>query len=571
MPSFLARRLPLNRFGLRRLRRPGLRRDVVAGVVLGVQSVPDGLATGLLAGVSPLSGLYGYLVGTITGAVAMSSAFMVVQSTGAMAIVIADVPAVHDGANAHRALFTLAILTGIVMLAAGLFQLGTALRFVSHAVMVGFINAVGVNIVLGQLSNLTGYSAEGHNRVVRAVNTVLSPRELHWRSIAVGLFTIVLIVLLERTRLGPLGLVVAVIAASAIGPILGWHGVATLNDLGVSISGLPTPTWPSLGQAPALIVPALSLAFLGLVQGAGVAAAFPNADRESDVSRDFVGQGLANVACGLFRGMPVGGSMSASALNRAAGARSRMAALVAGIVMAVVIVAFGSAVGHLAMPALAGLLILIGVQTISPADLSSVWHTGLIQRGVLVITFLLTMLISLQYAVLVGVGASIVLYTLRQSNQVAIRRRVRDSDGQILEVDPPAELPAGEVIVLQPYGSLFFAAAPVFEAALPAVGTRSRGSVVILRLRGRTDLGTTFMGVLHRYALSLREAGSRLAIVSANERILEQLEATGTVAVIGASNIYMGDERVGAALERACEDAATWVAGQTGSPTTSRN
>ena len=143
--------------------------DAVAGLVLGVQSVPDGLATGLLAGVSPLSGLYGYLVGTIAGAVVTSSAFMVVQGTGAMAMVIADVPAVHGGANAGRALFTLAILTGVAMLAAGLFRLGTILRFVSNAVMVGFINAVGVNIVLGQLSNLTGYSAEGANRVVRAV------------------------------------------------------------------------------------------------------------------------------------------------------------------------------------------------------------------------------------------------------------------------------------------------------------------------------------------------------------------------------------------------------------------
>ncbi len=256
--------------------------------------------------------------------------------------------------------------------------------------------------------------------------------------------------------------------------------------------------------------------------------------------------------------------MSASALNKAAGARSRMAALFAGLAMAVVIVAFGSAVGHLAMPALAGLLILIGVRTVSPTDLSAVWHTGLIQRGVLVVTFLLTMLISLQYAVLVGVGVSIVLYTLRQSSQVTIKRRVRDSDGHVLEVDPPAELPEREVIVLQPYGSLFFAATPVFEAALPAVGTGSRGSVVILRLRGRTDLGTTFMDVLHRYALSLRQAGSRLVIVSANERILDQLEATGTVAVIGPSNVYMGDERVGAALERAYADALTWVAAQPG-------
>jgi SulP family sulfate permease len=99
----------------------------------------------------------------------------------------------------------------------------------------------------------------------------------------------------------------------------------------------------------------------------------------------------------------------------------------------------------------------------------------------------------------------------------------------------------------------------VFEAALPAVGERSRGSVVILRLRGRSDLGTTFMDVLHRYATSLNEVGSKLVIVSANERIREQLAVTGITDVIGATNVYEGDERVGAATLRAYEDAHAWV------------
>ena len=229
-----------------------MREDAAAGLVLGVQSVPDGLATGLLAGVNPVSGLYGYLVGTIVGATAASSAFMVVQGTGAMAMVIADVPRVH-GSDGARALFTLSILTGIAMLAAGLLRLGTVLRFVSNAVMVGFINAVGVNIVLGQLPNLTGYAAEGSNRVFRAVNTVLSPGQLDWASLAVGLATIGLIILLERTRVGALGLVVAVVVTSGVAAVFGWVGVATLDDLGVAVDGLPTPVWPSLAAVPALI------------------------------------------------------------------------------------------------------------------------------------------------------------------------------------------------------------------------------------------------------------------------------------------------------------------------------
>ena len=143
------------------VRRDTLRDDSVAGLVLGVQSVPDGLATGLLAGVNPLAGLYAYVFGTFTGALFTSSAFMAVQATGAMSMVVADVPAVHESSDPALALFTLSVLTGVVMLVAGLLRLGSVLRFVSNAVMVGFLSAVGVNIVLGQLPNFTGYDAQG--------------------------------------------------------------------------------------------------------------------------------------------------------------------------------------------------------------------------------------------------------------------------------------------------------------------------------------------------------------------------------------------------------------------------
>ena len=114
--------------------------------------------------------------------------------------------------------------------------------------------------------------------------------------------------------------------------------------------------------------------------------------------------------------------------------------------------------------------------------------------------------------------------------------------------------------VLQPYGSLFFAAAPVFEAALPAVDEQSRRTVVILRLRGRSDLGTTFMDVLRRYAVSLQDVGSKLVIVSDSDRVLEQLIVTNITDTIGDANLYAGDERVGATVRRAHDDAVRWIA-----------
>jgi SulP family sulfate permease len=546
------------------MRRETLRDDAVAGLVLGVQSVPDGLATGLLAGVNPLAGLYGYLVGTVAGAAATSAVFMAIQGTGAMAMIISDIPAVQSASDPATALFTLSVVTGVVMLAAGLLRLGAVLRFVSNAVMVGFINAVGVNIVLGQLANFTGYAAPGANRIIRAVQTITSPLLLSLTTVTIGVATIAIILLLERTRIGALGLVVAVVATSAFAYAVGWTDVATLNDLGDVPRSLPRPELPSLALVPSLIVPALSLAFVGLVQGASISAQYPNPDGTfPDASRDFVGQGVANVASGVFQGMPVGGSVSASALNKAAGARSRQSLVIASVVMALVILLLADLIGYVAMPALAGLLMLIGFRTIKPAAIAAVWRTGAVQKVVLVTTFTLTMLIPLQYAVLVGVGLSVILHVIRQSNQVTLRRRTLDADGHLVETDPPTIVPPGEVVVLQPYGSLFFASAQVFEAQLPAVGDNSRGSVVILRLRGRSDLGTTFMDVLRRYAQALAAADSRLMIVSTTPEIEEQLRVTGITEVVGPHGIYRGDHRVGAATAEAERDARAWIARDT--------
>jgi len=503
------------------------------------------------------------MVGTFTGALVTSSAFMAIQGTGAMAMIVADVPQIHGSGEPARALFTLTMLTGVVMLVAGLLKLGSVLRFVSNAVMVGFINAVGVNIILGQLASFTGYESEGPNRVIRAVTTFLDPTQLNWPTIAIGVATIALIIGLERTRLGPMGLVIAVVLTSAAALLLGWDGVATLNDLTSVPNSLPLPQAPMLSLIPVLLLPAVSLAFVGLVQGASISSNYLNPNGQlPDASRDFTGQGVANIAAGAFQGMPVGGSVSASAINKAAGARSRQSLLIAGLVMAVVIVAFAGVVGYVAMPALAGLLMLIGYRTINPGNLAAVWRIGAVQRTVMVVTFALTLVLPLQYAVMIGVGLSVVLYVVRRSNKISVTRQVRDGDGHLVEIAPDAVLPAQEVVILQPYGSLFFAAAPVFESLLPAADSTSRGSVVILRLRGREDLGSTVLDVLGRYAQSLAAVGSRLVLVSTNRHLARQLKASGLAEILGSDGVYEGNERVGEALRRAEADAVDWISRQ---------
>ena len=542
--------------------REHLGNDAKAGLVLGVESVPDGLASGLLAGVNPVAGLYAYLFGMVGASFFTSASFMAVQATGAMAIIVADVD-LAGRPDPARSLFTLSVVTGVVMVVAGLLKLGSILRFVSKAVMTGFIAAVGINIVLGQLNTFTGYEADGKNRVARAFDLVTHFWKIDVATTAVGAVTVVLIVALRRTRLDALGLVVAVIAGSVLAAVLNADGaeVLTVKDIADLPRSLPLPKVPVLREVPGFIIPALSLAFVGLVQGAGVSAGIPNPDGSfSDSSRDFVGQGVGNVASGLFQGMPVGGSMSASSLAVAAGARSRLALPIAGFVMAIVIVVFGPLVNDVAMPALAGLLIVVGVGTIKPNELRSVAKTGAVQATVMTTTLVLTMVVPLQYAVLVGVGIATILHVVQQSNRLTMKQLLITDDGRIREQEPPEVLSPGGVVVLQPYGSVFYATAPAMEAQLPEVLPSSRRSVVILRARGASEFGATLTEVLSRYMTRLEAVGGKLVIVTDNPRIRDQLRATGAMDQLGEENFYVGSEWLGETVKRAQEDAVEWVA-----------
>ncbi|BDZ54965.1 sodium-independent anion transporter [Agromyces marinus] len=548
---------------MRRLfRRETLGKDAVAGVVLGVESVPDGLASGLLAGVNPIAGLYGYLFGMLGAAFFTSSSFMAVQATGAMALVVADTD-LSARPDPDRALFTLAVLTGVVMIVAGVLKGGRLLRFVPTSVMTGFVTAVGVNIVLGQLSNLTGYESDAANRVTRAFDLIVNIWRIDLPTTLVGVVTLALIVWLTRTRLASFGLVVAVLVGSVLAwastAWLGWP-VAVVSDIADVPNGLPLPVLPSLDDVAYLAIPAISLAFVGLIQGAAVSSGIPNLDgRPADASRDFIGQGVGNVVAGLFRGMPVGGSMSASALIAAAGARTRLALVFASGVMAAVILFASGVVAYVAMPSLAALLIVVGIGAIKPAKILSVMKTGVLQTTVMAVTFALTLVVPLQFAVLVGVGMGIILYVVQQSNQVRVRRAIVMPDGRVKETDPGPTVPAGEVMVLQPYGSLFFASAPVFESRLPVVEDTSRGTVVIIRLRGIDELGISLVEVLRRYAADLDALGSQLRLVVSSERIVSQLRSGGVTAIIGESSVYRGTEWLGETLRQAHDDALEWV------------
>ena len=533
--------------------------DLTAGLVLGIQSIPDGLANGLLALINPIYGLYGYMMGTFSGAFFTSSTFMSVQATSAMALVVASVPQITAGRDPNAPLFTLAILTGVFMLAAGLLKLGTLVRFVPNAVMTGFINAVAVLIILGQLDDFTGYSSVGANRIARTLDLLRNLDQVHLPTLMIGILTIVLILTLEKTSLKSLGMVVSIIVASLAVPLLGAAEIQLVRDVATIPSSLPRPMLPSLAAVPGLIIPALALTFVGLMQGAGITQSVPEPDGSyPDASGDFVGQGVANMVSGLFQGTAVGGSLSATSLLVSAGARTRLANISAGVVMALAILLFGRFVGAIAMPVLAGLLIVVGFRTLKPHQISLVWKTGTVQQAVMTLTFLAALFIPLQYAVLLGVALAVLLYVFQQSNKVTVKAWEIGPGQYPVEKDPPAVVPPDQVTILMPYGSLFYAAAPVFAGQLPQVAEATRQAVVILVLRGQTDVGSTFLKVLAQYAEQLHRQQSTLMLAGVEPTVVEQMERTGIVQVIGRHNIFPASAGVGAALLQAIETGEAW-------------
>lgn len=547
------------RAALRRLfSRKTIGKDAVSGIVLGIEAVPDGLAAGLLAGLNPLAGLYAYLFGMVGATFVTSSTFMAVQATGAMALIVSDSD-LQSRADPDRALYTLAIMTGIVMIIAGLLGGGRLVRFVPTAVMTGFVTAVGVNIVLGQLSNFTGFASQGANRLTKLFDLLVHIPQWSIASVAVGLVVVGLIYLFRLTPVGSLGLVIAVVLGSGMAVLLNvWLAdpVLLLDDIVEVPAGLPAPVLPNLEDVVFLLIPAFSLAFVGVIQGAAVGAGLPTpGGKPADTSRDFVGQGAGNIVSGLFQGMPVGGSMSGSALVVAAGAKTRLVFIVAGGVMALLILTASDLVGHVAMPALAGLLIVIGIGAIKPSRIYSVVKSGPLPTAIMAVTFGLTLVVPLQYAVLVGVGLGIILFVAQQSNQVRVRQVHVLDGGRMRESTPPPTIAAGEIVILQPYGSLFFASAPVFEHQLPAVGRESKGAVVIIRLRGTDQIGLSLIEVLRRFAHDLRDADAELKLVISEQQVLDQVLLSGLADELGPGNVYRSTEWIGETVRRAYADA----------------
>lgn len=534
--------------------------DLVAGLTAGIANIPDAMASAILAGTNPVYGLYGLMTGTPVGALLTSSHFLSVSVTSAMALIVGSTLADVTGDDQTAALFTLTLLVGVFAVLAGLVKLGRLMRFVANSVLVGFLSGVSVLIVLSQLGDFTGYSSNYSNKVVKAIDLLLHPTEIDLQTFAIGILTVVIILVLNRTRLRNFSMLFGMVLASGALMLLGWELVTTVGDIAEIPSSLPRPQLPDLSLVTALLLPAFSLTIVALVQGAGVSKSYANPDgRYPDISRDFLGTGAANIAASFFQGMPLGGSVGTSALNVSAGARTRWANFISGLVVVVVVLIFSQAVSFAAMPAMAALLIVAGIQSINLPEIRDVWDVGWGPRSVMLVTFAATLIVPVQWAVFIGVILSALVYFFTAADDVKVVEIVLTESGQLRIQKPPEQLSSRSATMLQIQGNLFYAAIDRIENMLPSA-RKAEYPVVILGLRGHDEINSTFINLMERYSEQLEASQGKLILAGISQHTKEQLDRTETThELLGEEDVFEATDILGESLQLAYQAAQDWL------------
>jgi SulP family sulfate permease len=288
-----------------------------------------------------------------------------------------------------------------------------------------------------------------------------------------------------------------------------------------------------------MLMPAFSLTIIALAQSAGISQAVPNPDGEfPNASRDFVGQGAANLAGGLIQGLPAGGSLGGTTYLLKLGAKSRWASFIIFFSAAAIILLFGPQIGRIPLSALAALLMYVGYQTINVRDIRLIWRTNPSSRALMVVTFLATLFLPLQEAIFFGVAVSFAVFAYSESENTSMVQVEMDEEGYPVETPVPAVLPDNKLTLLRIYGSLFFAGAKNLEENLPKVDD-TRNAVVILNLRGYDEVGATFLTVLKRFAQDLQKNDNTLMLVNVDPAVHTQFVNTGVLRLLGEENVFL--------------------------------
>jgi SulP family sulfate permease len=540
-------------------------REATAGLAGAIGSVPDGMATAVLAGANPMAGLYASFAGPVAGGLLQSTTVMVIATTSAAAVTTSEV--MNDGpTDPLRTLATLTVLAGAFMLVATLLGFAKLMRFVSASVMGGFMFGVGLILILGQLADATGVTTSGGSTLEKAVNTLRQYQDFELPSMLTAATAIVISLALGRGKLAALAPLIGIVVPTLVLKAADAEVETVASSSGPIAIGLPPLVLPDLGLiSPTLLASALALTIVVLVQAAGVSEAYPNADgAANDVARDFYAQGGSNVASGLLGGIPVGGSVGQTAFNVMARGRTRWSVIFSGLWMLLFVIALGPLLSEVPIPALAGLLILAGFGSLRPRELSRTWQTSKASGAAALLTMVATLLVQVHIAVLIGVILSLLLVGIASASATRVIALEPVAPGRWRRGGVPPVLSPGQVTVLDIEGAGAFASVPGLFEQLPSppnggrdATTGGQPTAVVLRLQGHLRTNLTFVKALEHYAEGVARAGGMVAVCGLQPATIAQLRSAGLPESV--TLVAQGDE-VDGSLAEAYERAISWLA-----------
>ena len=516
-------------------RRKWLTKDVVAGLVLSALLVPQGMAYADLAGLPAVTGLYTSILCLLAYAVFGPSRVLVLGPDSSLGPMIAAtiLPLMLAGGDPVRAVALaslLAVLVGVIMVAAGLARFGFVADLLSKPTQIGYMNGLALTIIVGQLPKLLGFSVDADGLVAeaRALVSGLAQGEANATAAVVGVASLAGILLLNRLlpKL-PSVLIVVVLAAVAVNALdLQEYGVDTV---GVIPQGFPPFTIPAVtwGDLPPLLLGALAIAVVALADTMSTASAFA-ARRGEQVrgNQEMVGIGAANIAAGFFQGFPVSTSGSRTAVAEQAGSRSQVTGVVGAGVITLVLVFATGAMEFVPQPTLGAIVIVAALSLADVAGTRRLWRQRRMEFTLSVIALLGVALLGVLPGILIAVGLSI-LNVFRRTwwpHHTELGRVEGIAGLHDTERYPDAELLPG-LVVYRFDAPLIFANARMFGEAMRGIAQEHQDlRWIVIAAEPITDVDTTASDMLHELDLWLNERGVSLVFAEMKDPVREKIE-----------------------------------------------
>lgn len=539
--------------------RAGFRYDLVAGVTVAALVVPKALGYAGIALIPIENGLYAAAAGALLYGLLGTSRQISTGPSSALAAVAAGA-VVTSGLpedEAPQLVAAVTLMAGVLFLLLAVFKMGWISRFLSKAVITGFLFGAAIEVVVGELPKMTGTSASGENSWRKFADWITTVDELHRTTLVVGAVSLATILLLRFAAPkvpGALVLVVGGLVASATLDLAA-RGVSTVGDVP---RGLPRPAFPGIDvfsdHFSTISVAALAVLLIGFSQTAGDARLFASRHNyRIDINREAVAQGVSNVGAGLVQGMPVSTSLSASSLSDAAGARSQKASMVTGVVVILTLFIFAPLFSDLPKPVLAAIIIdAVVFGMIDIVELRRLWRVHRPDLWIAVAAIIGVLSGGVLAGVVIGIILSLgwLVYVNANPPTPELGRRPGTTTFRPLDQYPDGET-SPWLFVVRFDGGLYFVTTEVLTDRLRERATAPGPQVehVVIDFEAVNFIDSQGVGELDRLLDIADERGVVVHFARMNERVQSALAADGVIERHGSDRLHVSiDDAVNAAV-----------------------